>query len=49
MEMADKWNTHETAVNEDMVAFVEVPSNLKQFNHDGVTPSHFFWMLSLSS
>jgi hypothetical protein len=26
METVDKWNRYEIAVNEDMVAFVEVPS-----------------------
>jgi hypothetical protein len=36
MEMVDKWNRHEIVVDEDMVAFVEVPSNLKQFFPDGV-------------
>jgi hypothetical protein len=29
MEMTDKWDRHEKAVNRDMVGFVEVPSNLK--------------------
>jgi hypothetical protein len=42
MEMADKWNSHETAVDKDMVAFVEVPSNLKQFFHDSVPQAIFF-------
>jgi hypothetical protein len=31
MDMADKWNKLEIVVDEDMIAFVEVPSNLKQF------------------
>jgi hypothetical protein len=31
MEMADKRNRHEITVDQDVVAFVEVPSNLKQF------------------
>jgi hypothetical protein len=35
MEMAGKWNGHDIVVDEDTVAFVEVPSNLKQFFHDG--------------
>jgi hypothetical protein len=30
MEMADKLNRYEIAVDKDMVAFIEVPSNLKQ-------------------
>jgi hypothetical protein len=41
MEMAHKWKRHETVVNEDMVAFVEVPSNQKQFSHDGVPEATF--------
>jgi hypothetical protein len=50
MEMADKWHRHEilVVVDEDIVAFVEVPSNLKQFFYDGV-PQAIFGMLSLSS
>jgi hypothetical protein len=36
MEMADKLNRYEIVVEEEMVGFVEVPSNLKQFFHDGV-------------
>jgi hypothetical protein len=35
MEMVDKWDRHEIVVKEDMVAFVEVPFNLKQFFHVG--------------
>jgi hypothetical protein len=41
MEMADKWKRHEIVVDEDMVAFVEVPSNLMQFFHDGVPQTIF--------
>jgi hypothetical protein len=41
MEMANKWNRHEIVVEEDVVAFVEVPSNLKQFFHDGVPDAIF--------
>jgi hypothetical protein len=48
MEMADKWNRHETVTDEDTIAFVEVPSKIKQFFHDGASQA-FFWMLSLSS
>jgi hypothetical protein len=48
MEMANKWNRHEMVVDEDMVAFVEIPSNLKQF-FTVVYPRAFFQMLSLSS
>jgi hypothetical protein len=44
----DKWNRHEIVVIEDMVAFVEVPFNLKQFFHNSV-PQAIFFMLSLSS
>jgi hypothetical protein len=49
MEMADKWNRHEivVVVDENMVAFVEVPSSLEQFFHDGVSQA-IFWMFSLS-
>jgi hypothetical protein len=36
MEMADKWNRYEIVVDKGTVAFVQVPSNLKQFFHDGV-------------
>jgi hypothetical protein len=43
--LADKWNRHEIVVNEDMVAFVEVPSN-KQFFHDGV-PQDIFLVVVL--
>jgi hypothetical protein len=42
MEMVDKWNRHETVVNEDMVTFVEVPSNQKQFSHNSVHQAIFF-------
>jgi ribonucleotide reductase beta subunit family protein with ferritin-like domain len=41
MEMADKWNRHEIVVDEDMIAFVEVPSNQKQFFHDVVHQAIF--------
>jgi hypothetical protein len=41
MEMMGKWNRHEIVVDEDMVAFVEVPSNLKQFFHNGVPQAIF--------
>jgi hypothetical protein len=41
MEMADKWNGHEVVVDEDMLAFVEVPSNLSQFFHSGVPQAIF--------
>jgi hypothetical protein len=41
MEMADKWNRHEIAVNEDMVAFVEESSNLKQFFHSDAPQAIF--------
>jgi hypothetical protein len=50
MEMVDKWKGQEIVVDEDMVAFVEVPSNLKQFFHDGVPQAIFLLgMLPLSS
>jgi hypothetical protein len=41
MEMVDKWNRHEIVVDEEMVAFVEVPSYLEQFFHDGVHQAIF--------
>jgi hypothetical protein len=34
--MADKWNRHERVVDEDIVAFVGVPSSLKQIFHNSV-------------
>jgi hypothetical protein len=40
MEMMDKWNRHEVVVDKVMVAFVEVPSNIKQSFHDGVPQEH---------
>jgi hypothetical protein len=49
MEMAGKRNRHEIVVDEGMVAFAEVPSNLKQFLHDGEPQAIFFFVLSLSS
>jgi hypothetical protein len=49
MEVVDKWDRHEIVFDEDMVAFVEVPSSIKQFFHDGVRQAIFFGMLSLSS
>jgi hypothetical protein len=36
MELADKWKRHEIFVDNDMVDFVKVPSNLKQFFHSGI-------------
>jgi hypothetical protein len=41
MKIVDKWNRHEIVVNEDMVVFVKVPCNLKQFFHDGVLHAIF--------
>jgi hypothetical protein len=41
MEMVDRHDAHEIVVDEDMVAFAEVPSNLKQFFHDGVPQAIF--------
>jgi hypothetical protein len=40
--MADKWNRHEIVVDEDMVAFVEVPFSLKHFFHNGVSQAIYF-------
>jgi hypothetical protein len=48
MEMAGKWNRREIAVDKDMVAFVEVPSNLKQF-FTMMNLRPFLWMLTVAS
>jgi hypothetical protein len=37
MEMVDKWNRHKIVVSEDLIAFVDVPSSLKQFLHNSVS------------
>jgi hypothetical protein len=42
MEMADRRDRHDIVVDKDMVAFDEVPSNLKQSFHDGVPQAIFF-------
>jgi hypothetical protein len=39
--MANKGSRHEIVVDKDMVAFVEVHSNLKQFFHDCVSQAIF--------
>jgi hypothetical protein len=44
--VADKWNRHVIVVNEDMVAFIEVPSNVKQFFHDSI-PQAFLVLVFL--
>jgi hypothetical protein len=41
--MADEWNRHEIVVDDDMVAFVEAPSSLKQF-FTTVYPRPFFFL-----
>jgi hypothetical protein len=47
MEMTDKWNRHEIVFDEDMVAFVEVPSNPKEFFSQQCITGHFFFFLDI--
>jgi hypothetical protein len=41
MDVGDKWNKYEIVVDEDVVDFVEVPSNHKQLFHNGVPQAIF--------